>query len=148
MLLVRLVSAGVRPWTLAGRPGSAHLLTPAPHRCAHSSTCKVPQQPTWRPAEEPPRPEVEVALLGHLEQQALVAFGSSEASQRLGDAVEFAGRLQAVDTHRVSPMVSTTHHDRRSLWLRSDEVTEGGPRGRCDDERSSRGGRLLRRSTR
>ncbi|XP_061403136.1 glutamyl-tRNA(Gln) amidotransferase subunit C, mitochondrial [Lethenteron reissneri] len=125
MSLVGMVSAVVRRRALPGRTGLTPLLTSAPHRCQHSSTCKVPQQPTWQPAEEPPCPEVEVDLLGHLEHQGLVAFGSREASRRLADAVSFAQRLQDVDTHAVSAMVSGAHRG-RSLWLRSDEVTEGG----------------------
>ncbi|CAM9112188.1 unnamed protein product, partial [Lampetra fluviatilis] len=52
--------------------------------------------------------------------RALVAFGSREASRRLADAVSFAQRLHAVDTHAVSPMVSGMS------VLRIDEVREGG----------------------
>ncbi|XP_014664950.1 PREDICTED: glutamyl-tRNA(Gln) amidotransferase subunit C, mitochondrial-like [Priapulus caudatus] len=93
---------------------------------ASNEKSKVPQKPTWSHVEENKLTEetlIDNETIDHLERMSLVDFNNQAGIDRLNKAIRFADQLQLVNTTGVEPM--DTVLENRSLYLRSDEVTDG-----------------------
>ncbi|XP_025091319.1 glutamyl-tRNA(Gln) amidotransferase subunit C, mitochondrial-like isoform X2 [Pomacea canaliculata] len=96
------------------------------NRCISS---KVPDRPTWITVNHDRLPQVEEIsreLVDHLERLSLVEFSNEEGLKRLSSAIKSANQLYMVNTDDVEPL--DTVLENRTLFLRKDEITEGGCR--------------------
>lgn len=69
-----------------------------------------------------PSAAVDDETVKHLERLSLVDFANKRGIARLEEAIQFASKLDAVDTTGVEPLVSVLEDE--VLYLREDKVTE------------------------